>query len=223
MDQHALELEDLREDHGVSSYTVTNSLNLEREVYTQRASLQAPPSPPQMANRQRSAQLPRALAVAYTLPHQTCEFSLQIIDLTQGWPDAVTGQIIRTDLLALIAAVYIHVKLRFTPEQRYPHRLRQLLEALTALLLQRQHYAVPALRGAQISQQVVHQEFDLLRQLDHEHAILTPAEWSEICQLRCTLRQQPQRSPTYQEREETVTVTLAFAALRLPMQPHLRS
>ena len=37
------------EDKSVSSYTVTNSLNLEHEVHTQRAFLHAPPTLPQMA------------------------------------------------------------------------------------------------------------------------------------------------------------------------------
>ena len=46
MDQHALELEDLFDDRSVSSYSVTKSLNLEREVYTQRALLEAPPIAP---------------------------------------------------------------------------------------------------------------------------------------------------------------------------------
>ena len=32
MDQHALELEDLFDENSISSHTVTNSLNLERQV-----------------------------------------------------------------------------------------------------------------------------------------------------------------------------------------------
>ena len=74
MDQHALELEDLFDDNSVSSSTVTISLNLEREVYTQRAFLQAPPAFPQLAHRQQGAGLLRALMVAAALPLQTCEF-----------------------------------------------------------------------------------------------------------------------------------------------------
>ena len=39
----------------------------------------------------------------------------------------------------------------------------------------------------------------------------------DLCQLRCTLRQQLQRSPMYQERKETFTVALAFVAFQLAM------
>ena len=63
-------LEDRSEDHSVCSYTVVYSLGPEREIYTQRAFLQAPPTAPQLANRQRGARL-RALTFAKALPHQT--------------------------------------------------------------------------------------------------------------------------------------------------------
>ena len=68
MNQHALELEDLFDDNSVSSYTVTNSLNLERQVYTQRAFLQAPFAVPQLALRQRGAWPELALVVTAALP-----------------------------------------------------------------------------------------------------------------------------------------------------------
>ena len=116
--------------------------------------------------------------------HCLTEFSLQVIDLTQSWPDAATEQITHTDFLATVAAVNIFVKLRFTPEQRYPHRLPQQLEAFGALL----------------------------QQLGYDLAILTPTEWMEICQLRRTLRQHSQSRTVHWEREETVTVAIAFVA-----------
>ena len=87
------------------------------------------------------------------------------------------------------------------------------LQASAAQLLQRGPHAVPAIRGEHIIQQVVHQEFCLLQQLGYELAIITPTEL--ICQLRCTQRRQLQRGPIHKEREETVTVALAFVAYQL--------
>ena len=52
--QLALEVEDLVDDKSLSSFTVANSLNLERQVHTQRAFLQTPPTAPQLVHRQRS-------------------------------------------------------------------------------------------------------------------------------------------------------------------------
>ena len=167
MDQHALELEDLFQDRSVSSYTVTNSLNLEREVYTQRAFLQAPPTLPQMANRQRGAQLQRSHTVACAFPHHTREISHQVIDFTQGWFDAVTEQVTHTDLLIMVAAVYIYVKPRFVPKEKDPHILPQQLEASAALQLQRRPHTCQALRGDHTVQLVVHQEFNVLQQLGY--------------------------------------------------------
>ena len=95
-----------------------------------------------MANIQRGARLLRALTVAYVLPLHTCEFSLQVIDLTHGWSNAMTEQIAHADLLAMVAAVYIYVKLRVTPEQRYTHALLQPLEAFAAQFLRKSSHAV---------------------------------------------------------------------------------
>ena len=114
VDQRASELEDVFEEHSVSSHTVTSSLNLEREVYAQHGFLRAPPAVSQ---------------VAYALPHGTCEFPLQVIDLAQGWCDTVTVQFAPADLLAVVAGVCISVKLHFIPGQRCPHAVLQLLES----------------------------------------------------------------------------------------------
>ena len=75
-----MELEDLFDDNSASSHTITHSLNLERQVCTQRAFLQAPRAVLQLAPRQRGTA---------ALPPQTCEFTLQVFDLTQGWSNAV--------------------------------------------------------------------------------------------------------------------------------------
>ena len=53
MDQHALEFEDLFEEHSVSSHRVTSSVDGEHEVRTQHGFPQAPPTVPQVANRLR--------------------------------------------------------------------------------------------------------------------------------------------------------------------------
>ena len=115
MDHHALELGDLCDDNSVSSYTVTDSLNLQGELYTRRAFLQAPPAGPHLVHRQRGARLLRALMVTAALPLQTRDFTLQVIDLTQGWSNAVAERVARADFLAVVAAVCINVKLRHIP------------------------------------------------------------------------------------------------------------
>ena len=107
MDLQARELEDLFEENSASSHTVTSSLNREHEVYAQHGFLQAPPTVSQVTNRQRCARLLRARTVAYALPGGAYGVSLQIIDLTQGWSNAVTEQIALADLLAMVAAVCI--------------------------------------------------------------------------------------------------------------------
>ena len=101
----------------------------------------APPTVPQFAHWQRGAQLLRALVVTAALPSQTCEFTLQFIDLT-FWQSIL----LHTDLLAMVAAVYIYIKLRNTPEQRYLHNLPPLLEAVAVQLLRRRPNSAPALR-----------------------------------------------------------------------------
>ena len=133
-------------------------------MYTQRACHQATLALPQLAHRQRGAPLLCALMVTAALPLQTCNFTLQIIDLTQGWSNAVAERTPDTDRLAVVAAVHIDVKLHFTPQQRYLHSRPQQPKAFAAQRLRRSPYAAPALRGEHIIQQVFHQEFSLLQQ-----------------------------------------------------------
>ena len=99
MEQHALELEDLFDDNRISFHTVTNSLTLERQVYTQRAFLQASPAAPQLSRRPRGARLLCALMVTAALPHHTCVFTLQVVDLTQEWSNAAAERITHMDFL----------------------------------------------------------------------------------------------------------------------------
>ena len=179
----------LFEDGSVSSFTVTNSLNLEREVHTQRALLQAPPTVPQLARRKRGARLPRALMVTAALPHETCQFSLQVIDLTQGWSNAVTEQITHTDLLAIIAVVSIYVKLRFYTRAEVPAQFISTTRGLCSegTIVPFQHFA------ANIS-------FNMSFSKNSAYYSNWATSWQssrpqriDICQQRCTLRQQLQK------------------------------
>ena len=106
MDQHALELEGLFEDHGACSCTITNSLDLEHVVYEQRAVVQPPPTAQQLT-RQRGVQFLLDLTVTCALPAQISEFALQFIDLAQIWSNGMTGTIEYDDLLTMAAAVFI--------------------------------------------------------------------------------------------------------------------
>ena len=50
-------------------------------------------------------------------PAHTCELTRQAMDFIQGWSNAVADRFTHTDLLAMVAAVFIFifVKLRYTP------------------------------------------------------------------------------------------------------------
>ena len=87
-----------------------------------------------MANRLRGTQRPRALTNTFALPGGTREFSLQVIDLAQGWSVTV---------LAMVAGGYIYVKLHFTPGQEYAHALPELLDAFAAQLERESRAASP--------------------------------------------------------------------------------
>ena len=89
MYQHFLELEPLFEEYGVCSGSVTDSLVLERTVYEQRALVQPLPTAPQLANRQKGVRLLLDLVVTCAFPVHTCEFTLQILDLTHVWSNRI--------------------------------------------------------------------------------------------------------------------------------------
>ena len=92
--------------------------------------------------------------------------------------------------VAVISAVYIYVKLPFTPGQRYFHSLLQLLEAFAVQLSRRSPCAAPALRVNKSFSKSFTKNLSLQQQRGYELAILTPTEWIEMCQLRRTLREQ---------------------------------
>ena len=199
-------------------------------MYTQRFSSSATHGPA-ISVRERRVQLLRGLMVTAARPRWTCEYALQVIDLTQGWSNAVAERITHTDLLAVVAAVHIFVKLRYTPWQRYLHCLPQLLEGFTAQLLRRSPCAVPTRRGEHIIQQIVHQEFSLLQQLGYEVAILMPREWTNKCQLQCALRQQLQfrikSNHSWRAEVQTQQLWLLFIGSSpcrlMPIESHFRS
>ena len=80
MAHHALDLEDLSEEHSVSSLTITSTLTIEYAVCVHRGMRRAPLTAVQVDNRLRWAQQQRALASTYELPGGTSDFS-------QGWFD----------------------------------------------------------------------------------------------------------------------------------------
>ena len=68
--------------------------------------------------------------VTAAVPPQSCEFTLQVIDLTQGWSNAVADRITHTDQLAMAAVAYIHGKLRYTPGQEVPSQFTSSARSL---------------------------------------------------------------------------------------------
>ena len=129
MDHHALDLKELFKDHSVGCFTVACSLIIEHTAKMQLGIHRSAPTAAQLANRQRGAQLLHALTNRFALLDGSREFTLQVIDLAQGWSDTLGAQCLLADLLAFIASVYIYVNLHFTPGQVYPHTLPELLEA----------------------------------------------------------------------------------------------
>ena len=87
-----------------SVLTVTYSLNHERLVFTQALFFKRLLEP--------------SLRSDTHFRTGPVNFQLEVIDWTHGWSDTVTEQITHTDLLAVIAAVHISVKLHFTSQQR---------------------------------------------------------------------------------------------------------
>ena len=118
MDQGVLDLEDLFEEHSVSSCTVASPLSTEYTVCAQHGIFRAPPTEPQVANRLRGAQLPRAPTNAFC---QVAPANIRFRPSTwrKSWSDTVSAQFLLTDLLAMVAGVYICVKLHFASEQVY--------------------------------------------------------------------------------------------------------
>ena len=75
------------------------------------------------------------------------EVTLQILYLTHVCFNRDSDIIGSDDLLAL-AAVYMYMKLHVSLQQRYPHSLSESLTAFTALLVRLQHDDVPVLHNA---------------------------------------------------------------------------
>ena len=118
MDQQKLALEDLFEDNGVGLSSVFAFLATEREVYSNcfynTSVLRL--SSAQMDHRRRDIRFLRASARTFALPQHICVISLQILDLTQGWPTFLPVTCTSKNLQVLIAAVYMCVELCSTPQ-----------------------------------------------------------------------------------------------------------
>ena len=126
MDCRALDLEDLLEEHSVSSYAVARSLSIQYAVFRQYGIHGAPPT---------GAQEPGTYAPSHTRSHNQValrECSLQVINLAQGWSDTVRAHVSLTALLAMVASLYIYVQVHFTPDQEYTHTSPHLLAAFAA-------------------------------------------------------------------------------------------
>ena len=89
--------------------------------------------PSQLLARSKSStqsarsETPHALTDRVVLPNRSCELTPQIIDLAQGWSDAVGTRSSHADLVAMVASVDICVKLHSTRGQIEPHTLPDLL------------------------------------------------------------------------------------------------
>ena len=104
MNQHALELEGLFETTECSC-TNTNSLDLERVVYEQRALPHPSSTAVRFTNRQRGVQFQLDLTVTNALPAHASGLALQVIDSTQIWSNEVTGTIGYDDIVAITAVI----------------------------------------------------------------------------------------------------------------------
>ena len=102
------------------------------------------------------------LVVTFALPPHTSEFSLQVLDLKHVWSHRDSDVIELDDILALIAAVYVFIKLNISPQQRYPRTLPELLAAVAELLISQQPDDVPVLHNASTIQHITHIEFRFL-------------------------------------------------------------
>ena len=95
------------------------------------------------------------LVVAYAFPpHTSGLFTLQILNLPHIWSGTDSGVIEPDDILALAAAVYM-----FSPQQRHPRTLPELLTAVAELLTRQQPDDAPVLHNASTIQQITHIEF----------------------------------------------------------------
>ena len=157
MYQCGLELETLFEDHSVCS------LSLDPAIYERRALVQPHLFALQFTNRQRGARFLSDLVVTFALLPHTSEFSLQLLDLTRVYSDSDVIDL--DDILALIAAVYVFIKLNLSPQQRYPRTLPELLAAVAELLTRQQPDDVPVLHKTSTIQHITHTEFR------HAHAL----------------------------------------------------
>ena len=116
---------------------------------------------------------------------QVSEFALQIQDLTHVWSNGDSDIIGSDKILALATAVYMHVKLHLSSQQKYPRSLPELLVAFTALLVRQQPDDVPGIHSASTVQRVVHAEccnsWAMNSHLSHPWVVLTSSVSGKRC------------------------------------------
>ena len=132
-----------------------------------------------MASRRRGACFLHALAERTALPGGARACTLQLVDLVKSWSGAPGSgvQSLHSDLVAMTASVYIHIKLHFPWDE-------EVLDAFEKLTGKLQNLYQPYSEG-----QVVQQEAFLVQQVGFELAILAPSDWVEVCRLRCALQE----------------------------------
>ena len=157
-------------------FTMACSLGFKYTVYTLQIVQDGVPTLTQLANRRRGTQLLHEL----TEKSRYQAFLANSLCSSWTWRRAGLGatgaQSSHSDIVALVASVYAHIKLHRTPEREGPHTLPDLLRHLRRTV-ERCTSAIPA----RLESQVVHQEAFLLQQVGFELATLAPSEWIEIC------------------------------------------
>ena len=149
MCQPIWELEALFEDHGPFSAVITDSLALERVL----ALAQPLPAALQLANRQKEVHFLSDLVVALAIPPRISGFTFPVLDLAHVWFGS-DSDVIEPDDIPALAAVFMFIKLHFSPKRRYPRALPEQPTASEAQLTRQQPGDVPVLHNAFTIQQV---------------------------------------------------------------------
>ena len=199
-----LEFENIFGDRGVSWLIIDEMFALELETYRRCFPAQPVLSALQRYNRRKCAHLLRDLAATADLPPHRALFSQQLLDPThKRWTEREDNDIDIVDILPLAAAVFFLSKLHSArypgpfpnqfPDPQRPARppadllTAILLTAIAALLARRQPHNAPLLRPAWTIQEVVTEEYPVLRSVNYELGTHTPAAWIQVSKQRLSL------------------------------------